>query len=62
MEQFIMKRNETRRVPFSEWPALTPGAIVKSHPELPLKSMSGLVKQQQGSVSMSIAHIITREH
>lgn len=38
-------------------------AMVRSQPEMLLRVMSeSMVTQQQGSVSMSMAHIITREH
>lgn len=46
-----------------EWPAPPPEAMVESQPVLLLKAMSGSVAmQQQGAVSMSVAHITTKDH
>ena len=54
---------ETPGLACCEWPNLPIGDIVRSQPKLLLKTMSISVPiQPQGSVSMSMAHITTREH
>jgi hypothetical protein len=46
-----------------EWPAPPPEAMMKSQPVLLLKAMSGsMALQQQGAVSISVAHITTKDH
>lgn len=52
-----------RRVACREWPALPPGATVRSQPKLSLRAMSRSVAiQQQVSVLMSVTPITTRKH
>jgi hypothetical protein len=61
-----MRRDATggqRGVACCKWPALSPGVMLMSQPELPLRAMSGSVAMQwQGSVSMSMAHISAIEY
>lgn len=63
-----MKRDGARdsrveRSSCCEWPALPAVARMRSQPMLLLKVITvSLSTRQQGSVSMSVAHIITREH
>jgi hypothetical protein len=52
-----------RGIACSEWPALTPGAMVRSQPELPLRALSESVATQRlDFVWMTMAHSTTREH
>lgn len=52
-----------REIDCCEQPALPPEPIVKSQPMLPLSVLSGSIAlKQQGSVVMSITHIISKEH
>lgn len=57
-----METGGWRGVACCEWPALPPGAMVRSPPALPLRAKSGSVAMQgQGSVSMSEACTTTGE-
>jgi hypothetical protein len=59
-----VKRDGTggwRGVACCEWPDLSPGVVVKSHPKLLVRAMSESVAVQW-QWSVSVAHITTREH
>lgn len=50
---------------YCDWAALPPEALVKSHPVLPRKAMSGSEAIQQPRsvlMSMSLADVTTKDH
>lgn len=63
MREMELEAQRWRGVLCCEWPALPPEARVESQPMLPLRATSGsMAKQQQKSLSMSLAHITAEDY